>query len=186
MKVSNYTLEALEAEDQVLVTALLDKGDAIPQDIAKKFFSLTAQLNGVASISAEIRKNLDSFEQEAVNLINTRSAERNSDFFDSEVDKLDKWADDMKTALELDLKKLDIDIKASKTIAKKNINLDEKLKAQRAIKEMEKKRNEMRKKLYEAQDEMDIRKEELIAGVEAQLKQKTGLESLFVVRWRMI
>ena len=186
MKVSNYTLEALEAEDQVLVTALLDKGDAIPQDIAKKFFSLAAQLGETISISEENKNKLDSFEQKAVDVINTRSAERNSDFFDSEVDKLDKWADDMKTALELDLKKLDIDIKASKTIAKKNINLDEKLKAQRTIKEMEKKRNEMRKKLYESQDEMDARKEELIARVEVQLKQRTKLEPLFVVRWRSL
>jgi len=186
MKVSNYTLEALEAEDQVLVTALLDKGEAIPQEIAKKFFSLGAQLNGVVSIPDENKKNLDSFEREAMNLINTHSAQRNSDFFDSEVDKLDKWADDMKTALELDLKKLDIDIKASKTIAKKNINLDEKLKVQRAIKDMEKKRNEMRKKLYEAQDEVDSRKEDLIVRVEAQLRQRTKLEGLFVIKWKMI
>jgi ERCC4-related helicase len=186
MKVSNYTLEALEAEDQVLVIAMLDQGEAIPQDIAKKFFSLAAQLSGTISIPDENKKKLDSFEQGAVNLINTRSAERNSDFFDSEVDKLDKWADDMKTALELDLKKLDIDIKASKTIAKKNINLDEKLKAQRAIKEMEKKRNEMRKKLYEAQDEMDVRKDELIARVEAKLKQKIQLTELFQVKWSIV
>ena len=92
----------------------------------------------------------------------------------------------MKTALELDLKKLDIDIKSAKTLAKKNVNLVEKLKVQRSIKDMEKKRNEMRKKLYEAQDEMDVRKEDLIARVEAQLKQRTKLESLFIVRWRMI
>jgi seryl-tRNA synthetase len=92
----------------------------------------------------------------------------------------------MKTALELELKKLDIDIKASKTLAKKNINLDEKLKAQRTVKDMEKKRNEMRKKLYEAQDEVDNRKEELIERVEAQLKQKTSLTPLFTIRWSVI
>ncbi len=111
--------------------------------------------------------------------------QRNSDFFDSEVDKLDKWADDVKAALELDLKKLDIDIKSSKTLAKKNMNLDEKLKAQRSIKEMEKKRNEMRKKLYEAQDEVDVRKESLISRIEAQLKQKASLSPLFTLRFKV-
>ena len=48
-----------------------------------------------------------------------------------------------------------------------------------------KKRNEMRKKLYEAQDEMDVRKEDLIARVEAQLKQRVKLENLFVIKWRV-
>lgn len=54
----------------------------------------------------------------------------------------------------------------------KIVHLEEKLKAQRVIKEMEKKRNEMRKRLYDAQDEVDSRKEQLIERVEAQLKQK--------------
>ncbi|MFA5146795.1 MAG: SNF2-related protein [Candidatus Omnitrophota bacterium] len=187
LKVSNYTLEALEAEDRVLVMALDDKDDVIPQDVAKKLFSLTAEsIIAKNSISDDGNKKLDILEQESVDLITTRCAERNSEFFDSEVDKLDRWADDMKTALELELKKLDIDIKAAKTLAKKNVNLDEKLKAQRAVKDMEKKRNEMRKKLYEAQDEVDNRKEDLIARVESQLKQTTSLTTLFTIRWKVI
>jgi len=187
IKVSNYTLEALEAEDQVLVTACLDNGDVIPQEVAKKLFSLPAQMAvDVGNIADEDKKKLEALEQRTIDIVNTHSAERNSDFFDSEVDKLDKWADDVKTALELDLKKLDIDIKSSKTLAKKNVNLDEKLKAQRSIKDMEKKRNEMRKKLYDAQDAVDVRKEGLIVRVEAQLKQRTKLEELFKIRWEVV
>lgn len=41
-----------------------------------------------------------------------------TEFFDNEVAKLDKWAEDMKKVLELDLKKLDVDIKIFKTSAK--------------------------------------------------------------------
>lgn len=186
LKVSNYTLEALEAEDQVLVTAMLNNRDLIPQDVAKKLFSLPAEeISKDTAITIEHKKKLDLLEQEAVDLICVKSAKRNSEFFDTEVDKLDKWADDMKIALELELKKLDIDIKSAKTLAKKNLNLDEKLKAQRAIKEMEKKRNEMRKKLYDAQDEVDTRKEKLLARVEVQLKQETKLENLYYIRWRI-
>jgi len=187
MKASNYTVEALEAEDHVIVAALDQKGEPITDDVAKKFFSLVAASGTTESnISDSDTKKLDGLEQETINLITSRSAERNSEFFDNEVDKLDKWADDMKTALELDLKKLDIDIKTAKTLAKKNVNLDEKLKAQRSIKDMEKKRNEMRKKLYEAQDDVDTRKEELIARVEAQLKQRTSLTPLFTISWKVM
>lgn len=187
MKVSNYTVEALEAEDHVIVAALDQKGEPITDDVAKKLFSLVSASGTTESnISDSEIKKLDGLEQETINLITSRSAERNSEFFDNEVDKLDKWADDMKTALELDLKKLDIDIKTAKTLAKKNVNLDEKLKAQRSIKDMEKKRNEMRKKLYEAQDDVDTRKEQLIARVEAQLKQRTSLTPLFTISWKVM
>ena len=187
MKVSIYTVEALEAEDHVLISAYDEKGKFIDQDIARKLFSLSGKIdNNGLTFTEEEKKKLDKFEQSIINDITARSAERNSEFFDTEVDKLDKWADDMKKALELDLKKLDIDIKTAKTNAKKIVNLEEKVKEQRRIKEQEKKRKEMRKKLYDAQDEVDNRKENLLQRVEAQLKQKTNLKPLFIMRWKVL
>lgn len=187
MKVSSYTLEALDAEDHVIISALDQKGEPIIQEIAKKLFSLAAEVSGAEeNISEDEKKKLETLEQDAVDLVHERSAERNSEFFDNEVEKLDQWADDMKTALELDLKKLDIDIKTAKTQGKRIIDLEEKVKVQRGIKEMEKKRNEMRRKLYEAQDEVEKRKEELIARVEAQLEQKAKKSDLFWIKWRIV
>ena len=84
------------------------------------------------------------------------------------------------------MKKLDIDIKSAKTNAKKVVNLDEKLAAQRTIKDSEKKRNEMRKKLYDAQDEVDVKKDTLLEKIEAQLKQKSKVEPLFTISWKII
>jgi len=98
------------------------------------------------------------------------------------MEKLDKWAD-VKSSIELELKELDRDIKARKTEAKKILNLEEKVKAQRQIKEMEKRRNELRQNLYQAQDEVDGRKESLINEIEARLKQKIEESELFTVRW---
>src|SRR3989339_1687615 len=187
MKVSNYTVEAFEAEDHVIVSAIDEKSEPIAQDIAKKLFYLSAEVRpAAANLSEDEKKRANELEEREIGLISSKSAERNSEFFDNEVDKLDKWADDMKTALELDLKRLDIEIKTAKTQAKKILNLEEKVKVQRGIKDQEKKRNEMRKKLYEAQDEVDTRKEQLIERVEARLKQRIKLETLFCLRWKVV
>ena len=186
LKVSNYTVEAFEAEDSVVVSAIDESGNPVDGEIAKKLFSIAARDAKATTVSPEEKTKLDELENQTIAMVSGRIAERNSEFFDNEVDKLDKWAEDMKKALELDLKKLDVDIKISKTNAKKILNLNEKLKAQRGIKDMEKKRNEMRKKLYEAQDDVEGRKEKLIGQVEAQLKQKSKLESLFTIRWRVV
>ena len=45
---------------------------------------------------------------------------------------------------------------------------------------------EMRQKLYQAQDEVDVKKENLLERVEAQLKQKTTLKTLYTVRFKII
>ena len=186
LKISNFKVEAFEEEDSVVATAMDDNGEVIDPEVVKKLFSVSARSVMPATITKEQARKLDELETDTFSEISTRIGERNSSFFDNEVDKLDKWADDMKKALELDLKKLDVDIKISKTNAKKIVALDEKLKIQRGIKDMEKKRNEMRKKLYEAQDEVDGRKDKLISRVEAQLKQRSRLEPLFMIRWKVV
>lgn len=186
LKVSNYTVEAFESEDSVVVSAIDESGLPIQTDIIKKIFSLSAQSVAPKTFSPEEYKKIEEIEQQTVSIISGQIMERNGEFFDDEVDKLDNWSDDVKKALELDLRKLDIDIKTAKTNAKKIINLDEKLKAQREIKDSEKKRNEMRRKLYEAQDDVDVKKEKLLESIESQLKQKSKIEPLFTISWKII
>jgi len=102
------------------------------------------------------------------------------------MEKLDKWADDVKGSLELDLKELDKEIKFRKAEARKILNLEEKVHAQRQIKELEKRRNSLRKNLFQAQDEVDAQKEQLIEKIEALLKQKIETEELFSIRWKLV
>jgi len=114
------------------------------------------------------------------------NAERNAGFFDTEMEKLDRWAEDVKNSMEIELKELDKEIKYRKTEAKKILNLEEKVTAHRQIKEMEKKRNTMRLNLYQTQDDVDNKKEQLIDEIETRLKQKTETTELFTVRWKVI
>ncbi|MDO8511893.1 MAG: hypothetical protein Q7S57_01360 [bacterium] len=155
-----------------------------PSDSLEKLSTLDAEI---------IQKNMDidneelrQKEQEKIATLTSGIFERNSAFFEDEVDKLDKWAEDVKKSLEIELKRTDIDIKTMKTNAKKILNLAEKVKEQRAIKDLEKKRNEMRQRLYKAQDEVDVKKEGLLERVEAQLQQKTNITPMFTVRWRVV
>ena len=102
------------------------------------------------------------------------------------MDKLDNWADDMKLGLEKEISDLDQEIRLRKSEAKKITRLDEKVSAQRAIKELEKKRTEKRQNLYEAQDEIDEKKDMLLDKIEKMLKQKVSWENLFTIKWRVI
>lgn len=183
IQVSKLTIDSFETEDNILVTAMKDDGEIIEEDIAKKLFELDAK---VVDNEIEVtNKEVEQKEQEKANILTTSIAERNSEFFDEEVDKLDKWAEDVKKSLEIELRRLDIDIKTMKTNAKKVLNLAEKIKLQREIKDLEKKRNEMRQKLYQAQDNVDVKKESLLERIEAQLKQKTTLTPLFTIRFKI-
>ena len=105
---------------------------------------------------------------------------------DEEMEKLDNWAGDMKLALEREISDLDQEIRLRKSEAKKIGRLEEKVKAQRAIKEMERKRIEKRQNLFNAQDEIDEKKELLLSRIEKMLQQKAQQTELFTIKWRII
>jgi len=184
LQVTQLSVDAFETEDHILVTALNADGELIEEDIAKRLFALPAKIiDNEANINFE---NLQEHEFVKEKTLTNEIAERNSVFFDEEVDKLDKWAEDVKNSLEIELKRLSIDIKTLKTNAKKVLRLEEKIKLQREIKELEKRRNEMRQKLYKSQDEVDEKKENLLDKVEAQLNQKTTRTNLFTIQYKVI
>ena len=43
LKISNYTVESFEAEDNILFSAITDDGDVVEPEIIKKIFQLSAE-----------------------------------------------------------------------------------------------------------------------------------------------
>lgn len=75
--------------------------------------------------------------------------------------------------------------KTRKTEAHKILNLEQKVKAQRIIKDLEKKLAEKRYNQYQNEDDIEHRKDSLLDEVEKRLKQKTSENELFTIRWKI-
>ncbi len=186
MLVEKISIDSFEQEDHLVIACLKQDGSYVYSDIAERMLNLPAELIGKEAIDNGIQEKLQEKISEMQNEIVADSAERNSKFFDEEMDKLDNWADDMKLGLEKEISDLDQEIRLRKSEAKKITRLDEKVSAQRAIKELEKKRTEKRQNLYEAQDEIDEKKDMLLDKIEKMLKQKVSRENLFTIKWRIL
>ena len=91
----------------------------------------------------------------------------------------------MKLALEREITDLDQEIKLKKSEAKKINRLEDKVKAQRIIKDLERKRIEKRQNLFVAQDEIEDKKEQLLNKTEQMLKQKVERKRLFAIKWKL-
>ena len=186
LSLARLSVESFEEEDHLVFSAVTDDGTVLDDEQSQRLFSLPGHV-GAGLVPAQIISDQlqQIYESGKFRIIEAISA-RNSVFFDDEMEKLEKWADDLKSGLEYELKELDREIKYLKTESKKILKLDEKLKAQKDIKELEKKRNTKRRTLFEAQDDIDSRKEGLIEGVEARLQQLISTSELFTIRWRVV
>ncbi|MCK9365288.1 MAG: SNF2-related protein [Syntrophales bacterium] len=179
------SVEALEAEDYLIFCAVTEDGAVLDEEQARRLFSLPGECREPTNVQAGRDQLQQVFESRRDRIVEAIGA-RNGHFFDREMEKLEKWADDLKSGLEFELKELDREIKFQKTESKKILRLDEKLTAQKAIKELEKQRNTLRRNLFEAQDEIESRKEGLIADVEARLRQRIKTQELFAIRWQVM
>ncbi len=187
MHVEKLSINSFEEEDHLLISCFTENCEEVPSDIAERLMYLNATEGNVL---VRIPATIISFYNKSINNMRGKIVEessiRNQTFFDDEMDKLDSWADDMKLSLEREIKDLDAEIKLRKGEAKKINVLSEKVAIQRKIKDLEAKRKEKRQHLFEAQDEVDDKKEILISKVEKMLDQKIEQTNLFTIKWRVI
>jgi superfamily II DNA or RNA helicase len=180
-----FSVQSLDqAEDYLLVAAITDEGTLLDEDAARRFLSLSAAaVEEVQSHEADARL-LEAMERREA-AIRQDISERNAHLFEAEADKLDRWADDLKVALEHEIKDFDRQIKEAKRAATLTLTLQEKLAGQKQIKALEAQRNSKRKSLFDAQDEVDVRRERLIADIEGKLSQTAASHHVLAVRWRL-
>ena len=111
--------------------------------------------------------------------------QRNLGLFTQESDKLDAWADDLKVGLEREIKELDRAIKESRTKSKGAATLAEKLEYQKEQRTLEASRDRKRRELFERQDEILQRRDNLIDELEKQLEQQITNRTILSCEWEL-
>jgi hypothetical protein len=186
LQVSQLSIISFEAEDYLIINAIDQNEESIDVEIAKKLFNIPASISNRVTVNQTVVLKLAQLHKAQKQDVLEENMQRNAEFFDQEYDKLDRWADDMKISLEREIKDLDAEIKLRKAEARKKLDLQTKVKEQRAVKELEKKRNEKRKTLFEAQDQIDTKKDDVLSNIEERLNQKIEEKELFTIKWKLI
>lgn len=184
--VSTMTIDSFEREEYLISSAITADGTVLNDEFTEKLFSLKSASIDQASISGTTLSQLQVNTEQQQTTINENINIKNNDFFDDEMEKLDHWADDLKLSLEVELKNLEKEIKTRKTEQRKLTDLAEKVAFQRETASLEKKRNRLRRKLYDEQDAIEDKKEILINNVAKKLKQETTTNELFAIQWKII
>jgi superfamily II DNA or RNA helicase len=180
------SVTALETEERLLFAAQDDSGEGLDQETCERLFDVAGSLTQASAPPSNVSQELEARLEAARAGVLSEIGERNGRFFEDEIEKLERWAEDLKEGLESELKELDADIKNLKRQAKIESDLETKLALHRKAKDLESDRSQKRRALYEAQDDIERRKEMLIAEVEARLKQSLEEEVLFTIRWQVL
>lgn len=182
---NNVIVDTFEKETFLIFSGITDDGEILDNEVCKRMFTINQSSVSKYENVLNIEKLNEVFNNQ-LNIVLNTVLEKNSQFFDNEMDKLEKWAEDVKKSIEINLKNLDLEIRFLKAEARKQIKLEDKLKMQKEIKEKEQRRNKLRLNLYEEQDKVDERKDQLIEEIEKKMKQKISSEEIFKIKWKII
>ncbi len=186
LSVSCFTVQSLDqAEDHLLVTAVTDMGQTIDEETAIRLLMLPAHVKLLVDSPPEVIQTLEQATRRRKETLQRLISERNALFFETEAEKLEGWADDLKLGLEREIKDIDRQIKEARRSATAALTLEEKLAGQKQIKALEAQRSQKRRSLFDAQDDVEAKRDAFIQNLEAKLIQSTATEPLFCVRWML-
>lgn len=190
LSLSLLQVSAAENEEHLIFSAVDSIGNQLDQELCEKLFDLPAteiKLNDHEQIIySNVTEQIFKINQQQESAILWDIQERTNEFLDRELERLDKWSKDLKDKLELELRELDIEIAQLQKDARLVRQIVEKLEINKIIREREQQRSELRRNLFDAQDEIDRQKELLFQDVEKKLEQKISRKHLFMIKWQLV
>ncbi len=184
LRLTKMTICSFEKEDYLIFSAVTNAGKALDAEQCSRLFFIPAKISDLkGQITNEKLNSL--YEQDKLKIID-KISERNSKNFDTEMDKLDFWAEDRKKTLEQKLKEMDKNIKELKRSARRANSLPEKIRLQKQVNDMEYKRDKEWKEYEMAKKGIENKKEQLIDDIEARLKQNIIENIVFEIEWRIV
>lgn len=178
------SVRGADDQDHIILAALTDDGGRLDPKAAMRLFELPARIDGTAELTLPdpVKQTVES-ERKA---ILDDMAERQSAWFDDEMEKLDNWAEDKRAGLKVDLKELDEQIKALKKEVRQTGNLPDKLALQRQARALETKRDEAWRAYDAAAKDIEVQKDGLLDQIEERLGQSVSDEELFAIRFEIV
>lgn len=181
LSLSLLRVQSVQCEEYLIFSALTDKGEALDSEVCCKLFKVNAQQENSSSMI--IPQALEDQQQRRIEAKISHSIENNNQYLEDERDKLERWADDKILAAEQALEDNKTLIKNLKREARQAQSPEAQLSAQAELKAAEKKQRQLRKGIFDIQDEIEEKRDTLIEKLEQRMRQTIETQHLFSIRW---
>ena len=188
LELNQLELQSFQREEHLVFTAITDSKQLLDQEQCELLFQLQADMaecapqsndDSLASYFADtIKRQLDA--------TLSRVLEENNQYFERERSKLDAWADDQLLSAEQQLDDTRSKIKEAKRQSRLAGTVEAQKEAQETLKQLERQQRRQRQEIFDVEDQIEARRDELIAALEQQMHQRSSSHQLFRIRWQLV
>ncbi len=180
------TIEALQTDQYLVFTGLTDEGKLLDGEVCQKLFNLPGKIVDNGTQTNVVPVTLLAQSQRQLDATLSIAMEANNKFFQDEREKLEKWAGDKVFSAEQALLDTKARIKALKRESRQAQSMEEQQTAQQQLRDLERQQRRQRQEIYDVEDEIMEKRDQIIAQLEQRLRQKTEIKELFSIRWAVV
>lgn len=178
-------LESFQLEEHLVFSAQADDGSWLDAEACQRLLELPGRSTGQRAELADVPAKFDANVRRQIDAALAKALEENNTYFQAEREKLDQWAEDQLLAAEQSLHDTKAQLKDAKRRARAASTVDEQASVQEQIKALERQQRRQRQEIFDVEDEIEAKRDALIAALERRLNQSSHSIPLFRIRWRL-
>ena len=101
-------------------------------------------------------------------------------------EQLDRWAEAQELAAQKELDDIKRQLRELRRKSRLSVTVDEQLTVQKDITVLERKKRKLRQSIFDVEDEISRKRDTLVNKLEQQMAQRTSVNDLFTIRWRVV
>jgi len=178
-------VDSFEREEYLLFSGFDETGASLDQETCEKLFHCAGKtLSDGMTVEPPVRLGQEAQRHASATI--SASLEQNNRHFNEARERLEKWADDMILAAEKDLRATKQQIMAFNRQSRLAATMEEQHEIQEKIRELEKKKRRQRQQIFDLEDEIAQKRDDLISALEKRMSQKIAIEPVFTIAWKVI
>jgi len=185
LTLQHLQIDSFETEEHLLFTAFTDDGESLDAETGAKLFSCAGRvIDGDVPLDGAADR-LDADTQQYVRATLNRSIEANNRHFNEARGQLDQWAEEMELASQKELDDTKNQIRTLNRQARQAETMQASREIQEKVRSLETHKRRLRQKIFDVEDEIAAKRDQLIDALEQRMQHKTNITPLFTIRWRV-
>ena len=180
---SKLQISSFENEQYCLFTAFTDDGNFLTQEETEKLFLCGGTEQNDITIPKSVVARLDANSEQHATTTIKKVDSRNLSFFKEEENRIYRWERDVIDGIEQELDTVKRNIRETERLARLAENIEERIRLEAKVEDLRRQKRRKRNELEDREDEISIRRRNLVAELEKKMIQTTSSDTLFVVRW---
>ena len=179
------TIDSFQREEHLVFTGIRSDGAPLDQETCEKLFACRARSVPVP-LQDRPPEALDANSARHCQAVTSCALEANNRFFQAEREKLEKWADDKILAAEQALQDTKTRLRGLKRESRQAETVEQQHAIQRQIRDLERLQRRQRQQIFDVEDEIIEKRDQLIDTLERRMHQHTETSRLFTIRWQVV